>query len=332
MGEEDRMKTVIFLEDLDKLKEALLEFNIEEFSGKTVPLKLHMGEVKNRYYPRPSTIKMVVDQLKGFNVKPFLFDTTVAYRGLRHSQRGYEKVAALHGFTKIGCDVVIDDKGIPVEVSNRIYEVAEHIYNATHIVAFTHVKGHIAVGMGGAIKNFGMGGVTKETKQRMHHNSRPVFRERNCIRCGVCAEVCPFNAIRIRDNRWIHNLKACFGCGVCVENCRYAALAYKDLDLQYALACAAKACLDGKQVIYISELKRIARSCDCDPSAGPIICRDIGFLVSDDPVAVDQASLDLIYEVEPDVFKKLNHVDPVKQIRFGEELGLGSSRYSLKEL
>lgn len=327
MGEKSR---VILLRDLDKLREALMEFDIDRFSDREVLLKLHMGEMGNRYYPRSSDIRKVVEVFRYFRVEPFLFDTTVAYNSLRHNKKGYEKVAAIHGFTRIA-KVVIDDKGIPVEVAHRVYEVAEHIYDATHIISYAHVKGHMNVGMGGAIKNFGMGGVIGETKRKMHMASRPVFNSERCVKCGVCIEVCPFRAISMRGDVWKHNLRRCFGCGLCVENCRYSALTYLDLDLQYSIACAAKACVEDKKVIYINELRRISRSCDCDPSAGPIICPDIGFLVSDDPAAVDKASLDLIYELKPDVFRKVNHVDPIKQIIFGEEIELGSSSYKLEE-
>jgi hypothetical protein len=74
------------------------------------------------------------------------------------------------------------------------------------------------------------------------------------------------------------------------------------------------------------------RSCDCDPFADPIICPDIGYLVSDDPVAIDMASLDLVNNIKKDIFKKENNVDPIKQIKYGEEIGLGSSLYKLIEI
>ena len=60
-----------------------------------------------------------------------------------------------------------------------------------------------------------------------------------------------------------------------------------------------------------------------------MICPDVGYVVSDDIVAVDNASLDLVNKVKPDVFKKENRVDPFKQIKYGEEIGLGSSSYEL---
>lgn len=328
------MKKVVFFTEINKISEALGYFNIEGLSGKKVPIKLHMGEIKNKFFSKPELVKPVVSELKNHGIDPFLFDTTVAYLGLRHSVKGYHKVAKIHGFTPetVGCDVVIDDTGVPVKVDGRDYEVANTLMNTSHIFAFTHVKGHIATGMGGAIKNFGMGGVTKETKRRMHQGSKPVLQPDKCTFCSVCAEVCPFNAIRVNDHTWKLKNRQCFGCGVCVENCNLDAITFEDSDFQYVLACAAFACVKDKNVIYLNDVNRIARSCDCDPFAGPVLCPDIGFLLSDDIVAVDKASLDLIDNVKKDVFLNNNKVDPFKQIKYGEEIGLGSSQYQLIEI
>jgi uncharacterized Fe-S center protein len=334
MGEKNWMKKVVFFKDEKNLSDALNNFNIEDFSGENVPIKLHMGERKNKYFPRPEFIKKVVKELINKNIKPYLFDTTVAYSGLRHSKEGYHKLAKLNGFSKnnIGCDIIIDDTGFFVNVENRDFEVADHLYNSSFIFAFSHVKGHIATGMGGAIKNFGMGGVTKETKKQMHHGSRPIFDEEKCNLCGKCAELCPFNAIIIDGNCWSHNMSSCFGCGVCVDSCSTGSLTNKDANLQYLISCAAYACLKDKSVIYLNDVNRIARSCDCDPDAGPIICPDIGYLISDDPVAIDKASLDIIYEIKDNLFENENHINPIKQIEYAEKIGLGSSSYKLIKL
>lgn len=334
MGEKDRLKKVVFFSDLKKLHDAVDNFNIDSFENQEVPVKLHMGEDKNKFFPRPDFVKHAINELKIVNAKPYLFDTTVAYPGLRSAVSSYEKLALKHGFTmeNVGCNIVIDDKGIPVKIENRDYKVAKHIFNSTHIFAVTHVKAHIATGMGGAIKNFGMGCVTKETKLKMHHGSKPVHQKDACTFCGVCAEVCPFNALSIKNNTWTFKKQSCFGCGVCVENCTNEALKFEDSNLQFVLACAAKACVQDKNVIYLNELKRIADSCDCDSYAKNIICPDIGYLVSDDIVVADKASLDLINDIKKDIFEKTTHINPLKQIKFGEEIGLGSSSYQLIEI
>jgi len=334
MGEKNWMKKVVFFKDENKFSCALNFFNIVDLSNEKIPIKLHMGEKKNKYFPRPEFVRKVVADLIKLNIEPYLFDTTVAYNGLRHSKSGYHKLAELNGFSKknIGCDVIIDDTGFNVNVENRDYEVADHLYNSSFIFSFAHVKGHIGTGMGGAIKNFGMGGVTKETKIQIHHGSRPIFNKEKCNLCGKCAKVCPFKAITVDNNCWNQDIDSCFGCGVCVDSCMTNALTNKDADLQYLISCAAFACLKNKSVIYLNDINRIARSCDCDPYAGPIICPDIGYLVSDDPVAIDKASLDLIYEIKDNIFEKENHINPYKQIKFAEEIGLGTSSYKMINL
>jgi uncharacterized protein len=325
------MTKVVFLTDIKELHTALSLFSLQSYAGKKVPVKLHMGEKGNPYFVKPELVKHVVDALKKVDANPFLFDTTVSYPGARHTKTEYEKLAKLHGFTlkNIGCDVVIDDSGVLTVVEGRTFEVAEHIKNSTHIFALSHVKGHIQSGMGGAIKNFGMGGVTKETKRKIHGDSYPVYQKDACTYCGVCAEVCPFHAIRVNEESWEYNKQECFGCSVCVDACPSKALQNQDADLQFLLTCAAKACVQGKTVLYLNELKRIAKGCDCDPNAGPVICPDIGYLVSDDPVAIDKASLDIINKFKENVFEKVNKIDPMKQIRYGERIGLGSSSYQL---
>jgi len=325
------MKHVVFFTDLTKLSEAVEQFNISSFAHQHVPVKLHMGEIGNKYFPKPELAKCVVDILKKVEAQPFLHDTTVAYPGLRKSKLGYQRLAKRHGFTvkNVGCPVVIDDTGIPTTVEGKTYDVAEHLSKATHIFALSHVKGHIQTGMGGAIKNFGMGGVTRETKIRIHDGSSPEYQKDACTYCGVCAERCPFQAITVTEDSFKLSERACFGCGVCVDTCPNKALRFTDADLQYLLACSAKACVHNKQVLYLNELKRIAKGCDCDPMAGPLICPDIGYLVSDDPVAIDKASLDLVTKVKENVFEKVNRVNPLKQIKYGEEIGLGSSSYEL---
>ena len=202
MGEENRMKKVIFFSDLNKLHDALYNFNIKSFANARIPVKLHMGEIKNKHFPKPNFVKPVIDELKKIKANPYLFDTTVAYTGLRYFVSGYQQLARIHGFTmkKVGCDVIIDDSGVLIKVENREFEVAWHLVNSIHIFAISHVKGHVATGMGGAIKNFGMGGITKETKLKMHRGSRPVFQKDACTYCGICAEVCPFDALKVKNS------------------------------------------------------------------------------------------------------------------------------------
>ena len=68
MGEKDWMKKVVFFTDLDKLADAFENFDIQGFTGKNVPVKPHMGEIKNKYFPKPDFVKVVVDELKNHEI------------------------------------------------------------------------------------------------------------------------------------------------------------------------------------------------------------------------------------------------------------------------
>ncbi|HUV51521.1 MAG TPA: DUF362 domain-containing protein, partial [Dehalococcoidia bacterium] len=199
-----------------------------------------------------------------------------------------------------------------------------------HLLVMSHVKGHIQAGFGGAIKNLGMGGVTKGMKRIIHRMSIPRFLAEKCDLCGSCAEVCPCHAITV-DLDWRYDSLACEGCGKCVSLCPRGALSYDVMDFQQGLALAAKACIRGKKALYINALVNITRSCDCDPHPGPIICPDIGYLASNALAAIDRASLQLVHELKPGVFQEVNQIDPLKQVRYAQEIGLIGS-YELRRL
>jgi hypothetical protein len=95
------------------------------------------------------------------------------------------------------------------------------------------------------------------------------------------------------------------------------------------LAMGAKACLLGKTTACIHVLLDITKECDCRRNPLPIICRDLGYLLSRDPVAIEAASIDMILDnAGPAVFKR----DPWEQVEFAEKIGLGSRSYELVEV
>ena len=326
------MTEVYFFTEAEKLSSALDILGIEDFKGLGVPIKLHMGEPGNNCYISPSIAKLIVNKFRGAGAEPFLFDTLVNYSSPRATVDGYKKVAYRHGFgeEEVGCKVVIGEKGVEVTEGGHSFEVAKEIYESTHLVVLTHVKGHMQTGFGGAIKNLGMGGVTKRMKRKIHDMSLPRHLADKCDLCGDCAEACTFNAITV-DSEWRWDRVACVGCGKCVYVCPNEALRCEVMDLQKALALAAKACVRGKRVIYISALVNIARNCDCDPNSGPIICPDIGYLVAGELAAVDRASLDLIDRVKPGIFEKETMIDPSRQVQYAQEIGFATA-YELRQL
>jgi hypothetical protein len=241
-------------------------------------------------------------------------------------------VAYRHGFTRdsVGCNVTIGERGVRVVEAKVALEVATQLHEADCMVVLSHVKGHVQAGFGGAIKNLGMGGVTKASKRRVHFMSVPVHDAGICTDCGLCVTACPSHALSI-ENGWRIDRRKCEGCGKCVTACQTGAMRFDVMSLARGLAISAMACTRNKDVVYVNSLHNIAENCDCDPSPGGIVCPDIGYLVGSDAAAIDAASLDLIDRAAPDVFLRCTGVDPREQIRHAVELGM-NGQYSLCEI
>jgi hypothetical protein len=173
-----------------------------------------------------------------------------------------------------------------------------------------------------------MGGVSPKTKEEIHKEAGPKLTG-NCIACGICVRVCPADALSVNDTVII-NMERCWGCGRCVKICPKKALSYRKEKFGYLLAEAANTLLDKiSRKLYITVLMGITELCDCGNDPGFPKCPDIGILVSDDPVAIDKAAIDLIKKENPKFFTDMD-LDPNDQVIAAEGLGMGQSEYRLK--
>jgi hypothetical protein len=335
------MKNVIlikrsFLENLRKIVRG------KKFSpNDKIVVKVHMGEYGNITHVRPQIVGAIVKELKEKGVKPFLFDTPTAYPGSRSTPEKYIETARKNGFTEetVGCPIIISDEGIRVKGKKYLeeVEVAKHIFNADGMIVVSHFKGHSDAGFGGAIKNLGMGGVTKRMKSIEHTKSQPkIIGE--CTGCGTCVTVCKENAVMIKNGKATFNYDKCFGCGACIEACPNDVLRPDKALLRTLLAEATTAILDNfkpEKLLFINVLLDITERCDCFPignmDPGNIICPNIGIVVSDDIVSADKASFDLVVKtVGKNIFDLLSHVNSQEQIDSAIKFGLGSKDYELE--
>jgi len=150
-------------------------------------------------------------------------------------------------------------------------------------------------------------------------------------------EVCPREAIKVNDE-WTIDYAKCNGCERCVRACPYGALEWKEEEFDLMLSAAARACLDEfgpknkpKNKIFVNVLTDISKLCDCAKYAGPIIAPDVGIAVSDDPVAADAASIDLIEKAAGKSLEEIQHADPRLHVKYAEQLDMGKTKYKLME-
>ena len=315
-----------------------------------VAVKMHFGEKGNETYISHRFVQPVVAEIKRREAKPFLTDTCVLYKSQRDNAVDHLLLAHEHGFTveNVGAPVVIADGLLgsaekDVKITGKIYQevsLSTVALEANSLMVLSHVTGHIATGIGAAIKNIGMGFASRKGKLRQHSVMKPAVSEKKCNGCQVCIRWCPSEAISMKgDVAWI-DTKSCIGCGQCLTVCRFDAVKYdwrmKEKDLQQRMAEHALGVMSEKteKIGFMNLLISVTKDCDCFGVIMKPIIPDIGILASRDPVAIDVASMDLIREKSGKELAEMSYpnVDPRIQIRHGEEIGLGSSEYELVEI
>ncbi|MDD5074229.1 MAG: 4Fe-4S binding protein, partial [Candidatus Shapirobacteria bacterium] len=154
-----------------------------------------------------------------------------------------------------------------------------------------------------------------------------------CLVCGLCTENCPTEAIKKEGDKIIIDYEKCIGCGECVAVCPQKVIEVNKEDLatcQEKTAIYAYALVKNKPSLYLNYLININAVCDCFSSTSPKLMDDLGVLISDDPVAIDQASLDWINQkAGKNLFLKINEVDYQPILDMGEKIGLGSKKYQI---
>ncbi len=309
-----------------------------------VAVKTHFGEPGNENALRGEIIKPVTDWLIKQKIKGFLTDTNTLYTGQRSDTKNHLKTAHIHGFADLGLPVTIAEEDnfefklseLTNQYQNLPVHLGKELRKAKSILCLSHLKGHPMFGFGGTLKNLGMGGATPKGKKILHSGTIGEINQDKCLVCGLCAENCPTGAIKKEKNKIVINYKQCIGCGECVATCPQKAIEVSREDLaicQEKTAVYAYALVKNKPAIYINYLININAVCDCFSSTSPKLMKDLGILISDDPVAIDQASLDWINkEAGKDLFLEINQVEYQPILKMGEEIGLGNRKYQLQEV
>ena len=274
-----------------------------------VAVKISTGEGSNPNYLKPELIRLLVEKVNGTIV-----ECNTAYgngpadkQDERTTSANHWKVLARHGFTPLFKVDIMDEEGemrIPVRDTTHIkYDiVGSHMANYDFMIALNHFKGHPMGGYGGAHKNLSIGCGSPNGKAYIHSAGK--------------MEV--LDIARLWTPEFIGD---------------------QDGFLE-SMAAAAQAVTDyfraKKGIIYISVMNNMSIDCDCVDHPEPVKLEDYGILASTDPVALDQACIDIINNQQAtatnDPTDLLNRIDKqhgVHTIEHGEAIGLGTRKYHI---
>ncbi|MBN1336020.1 MAG: DUF362 domain-containing protein [Deltaproteobacteria bacterium] len=312
-----------------------------------VALKVHFGEEGNHNFVRPHLLVPLVERVKAAGGKPFWTDTNTLYVGARSNAVDHIALAHAHGFTleDTGAPVIIADgltgrEEIRVRVDGRHSAevgIAPAAAACNALVAVSHATGHVVTGFGGALKNLGMGLSSRKGKLYQHSVVKPKVHAASCTACGTCLAWCPVHAISIVGDSALIDPKTCIGCGECLTACRIGAVRFQwrmaSAGLQERMAEQAAGVvrhLSGR-IAFMTFVTDVGKDCDCMASRPrDVLVKAAGILVSYDPVAIDQAALDLVASHLGRPLTEVGHaIDPTPQLDAAAALGIGSRDYDL---
>jgi uncharacterized Fe-S center protein len=328
-----------------------------------VAVKLHFGELGNSAFIRPVFFRKIVDTIRKAGGSPFLTDANTVYAGTRSDAVSHLKTAFQNGFaySVVDAPIVIADglrgkSEVAVTINQNRFKkvyIASEIFHADSIVSVAHFKGHELSGFGGTIKNIGMGCASRKGKLAQHSTVSPKVVSKKCVGCEDCVPHCSQEAITVTDKKATIDSEKCIGCGECILICPNSAIQIQwDQSVPVFLENMVEhtlGVLKGKtdKALFVNFITDISPACDCYGHNDSPLVRDIGIVASTDPVAIDQASVDLVNkekalpgsclkenrEAGEDKFQGLYpYVDWSIQLDYAEKLGLGTRDYELQPL
>ncbi len=262
-----------------------------------VAVKISTGEAGGENYLKPALIAKLVDRVGGTIV-----ECNTAYQGSRNTSEAHWQTIREHGFDTIAAVDLMDEQGsvrIPVKDKKHIkYDiVGSHLPNYTFMVNLAHFKGHAMGGFGGVLKNASIGVASAEGKAYIHSAGATQDPEQLW---DFIAEQDNFLEAMAAAAQAVHNY---FGEG---------------------------------NILYINVMNNLSVDCDCDSHPAEPQMKDIGILASTDPVALDKACLDLVFnhiasqnDDNAPLIERINSRHGTYIVDYAEKIGLGTKSYKL---
>jgi hypothetical protein len=297
-----------------------------------VPIKVHFGEKGNITFVPAIAYNGIIDYLEEQNIQSSYIETNVLYSGPRMYKDSHIDLAKQHGFTRLPiiiADGQIGENFVEIAIDKTFFKkckIGAEFQNYSQIIVCSHFKGHMLSGFGGAIKQLAMGFAARGGKLDQHSKMCPTVRLASCNSCGKCIEKCGVHAISMMGKAYIDK-DVCNGCAGCLAICPKKAITHDwgaDNFLEKLAEYALAACKD-KNFIYINFITNITKDCDCIGEVMQSVAENVGVMVSLDPVAIDNASLNALQKNSQSKIFEMGR----RTMEYAENIGVGNRSYEL---
>ena len=263
--------------------------------GKKIAVKLHSGEKGNQNFIKPDFWQELIDSINGTVV-----ECNTAYPGARNTTKKHKQLISEHEwdlYFKVDLlDAEEPDLELPIPNGKviKVDYVGKNLVNYDSMLVLSHFKGHPMGGYGGALKQLSIGVASSRGKSYIHSGGYTL--DQSIVWSNTCPQL-------------------------------------KFLEAMADAASAVHNYFNGK-VAYINVMKNMSVDCDCCEVAEDPCMKDIGILASLDPVAIDQACIDLVKAAKDDpgqahFLERVNSRQGEHTIEAAAELGIGNREYKL---
>ncbi len=263
-----------------------------------VAVKISTGENGGHNYLKPTLIRNLVEKVNGTIV-----ECNTAYAGNRNTTEEHWKTIHAHGFDSIFAVDIMDEYGsirIPVKDKTHIkYDiVGNHLANYDFMINLAHFKGHQMGGFGGVLKNASIGVASSMGKSYIHSAGKTTNIK---DMWNFVGDQDAFLESMAAAAQGVHNY---FG--------------------------------NGEKILYINVMNNMSIDCDCNSHPAPPELKDMGILASTDPVALDQACLDLVFnhdskpgDTAKPLTARIQQMHGTHTVDYAEKIGLGTKKYEI---
>jgi len=261
-----------------------------------IAVKVHSGEEGNQNYLHPEFWRPIVDYLNGTIV-----ECNTAYAGERNTTEKHLKTIERHGWNKyFNVDLMDQDGYISIPVKNGKYLkedlLGKNIEKYDSCIVLSHFKGHPMGGFGGALKQLSIGFASSEGKSLIHSAGT------NTDQYTLWDNLPPQDAF---------------------------------LESMAEAASAVVKYFNGNMV-FVNIMANMSVDCDCCSVAEDPCMKDMGMLISLDPIAIDQACIDIVLKSndpgKEHFMERVNSRNGIHTIERANELNFGSREYELIEI
>ncbi len=338
--------------------------HLEELSNLMVPesslaIKFNLSEIGYGHYLPPVIFTTLFEKARTQGVKPVLTDGCSIFKGSRFDGFTWTESTLLLGFSngEFFHNQLMQSGGFTNEEGNfwsaegrylAGIDIGSLLININNLLVVSHVTAHPLLGLSGAVANLGLGFLTASGRLRLHGFLKIAYDANKCDQCGECLCFCPTGAMSGEPGRITFDARICNQCLGCFMACPYGAVHVETEGIPVFQECVVEAAhtvlnkLRGR-AFFINFLQSVTPQPDEYPFSDIPFIPDLGIIASDDPVAADWATCQMIVQSPgipgsiaqnldvlakgQDKLKAITGQTPEHMLAYAEEMKLGNRRF-----